>query len=139
MKVVLFFLLFTSSAWAQDCSKKDIYLYGNIIFKTKVLFNEFPSVWTVNGDLFSSLYLKIKKGMKVDEVKIDLVSEKFNKTYIKKMSADKNKKKLMHIEEINFQKDILPNYKRLPMKMKLRVFYKNAKVCERNFRLEVEL
>lgn len=137
MRIILFLFLFSTGAFAQDCSKLDVYLYGNIIYKNKVLFNEFPKVWTVNGDRFSSLFLQVKEGLKVDEVLIEIASKNHNKKIKRKVSAEKKKKGFMHIENINFQKDILPSYRLLPMKMKLRIFNKNKKICEKEYRLEV--
>ena len=139
MRLFLLIFLFTTGAFAQDCNKLGVYLHGNIIFKTKVLFNEFPNVWTVNGDRFSSLFLKVKDGLAIDEVKFDLEYKDSSKTYSKKINNKKNKKGLMHIEELSFQKDILPNYRMLPVKMKMKVLNKKESICEQNYRLEVIL
>lgn len=139
MRVILIILLFSTSALAQDCSKKDIFLHGNIIFKTKVLFNEFPKVWTVNGDRFSSLFIKKAKKLEVDEVIIELKSKDFNKKYKKKVSQKTNAKGFYHIEGIDFKNDILPSYSLLPITMELRFFNKNSKICEKEYSLEVVL
>lgn len=139
MRLILFFFLFTTGAFAQDCSKIDVSLHGNIVFNTKVIFNEFPKVWTVNSDRFSSLFLKVKEGLEIDTVKFDLEYKNSRKTFTREVNTKKNKKGFMHIKDLSFQKNILPSYRMLPVKMKMEVLSKKKIICEQSYRLEVIL
>lgn len=141
MRIFLFIFLFSINAFGQDCSKLDVNLYGDVILKTKEksFFNEFPKVWNVNSDRFTSLYIQKEERTSVDTVEIELSSKKFNKKYVKKVSQKGNSKNLYRIEELKFQEDIIPSYRLLPIKMKIKLTNQKEKICEENFRLEVIL
>lgn len=152
MKIFLFLILFTGHSWAKslECSNSQITLYGDIVFIkydkesgkriTDIQFNTFPKNWNVNSDQFYSLYLENLSKENISHVEIDLKSFKnknfkWNKKL--KLIAKKNKTNFLVIDEIQFNKDILPNFTVLPVEMKLKVYSNKKEVCTEIYKLEV--
>lgn len=144
MKILLIFIFSISSAWAESCLSQKIKFIGDLTFtekdKIEVVFNELPQNWNVNSDHFENLYIEVPKGKILKKLKIQSYNLKYKKMIIDKefqFAVVDKKDNFYKIRNLNFKKDILKNYKNLPVNLTMILEVAGMKPCEDLFKLEV--
>jgi hypothetical protein len=140
MKLFILIYLFSFNVFANsNCESSGAKLYGDIKFKEKKVFNEFPKKWNVNSDMFDDLYIKVSKDLKVNSYELKAVSlSKKEYIYQKKQDLGEIKNSYYKLNGSNFSEGVIPDLRLLPMKLTLKLLDKNNKtVCTSTYSLEV--
>lgn len=149
MKYILLSFIFYSTVWAQECSKINIALIGDVVFfsrdkndevKKDIQYNEVPKHWNVNSDRFHHLYIDNNSNRDISHALIEMSSKKVKEFKLDKkinISKLKNEKGYFGLIDITFHKDILPNYIILPTMMKLSLFNNDNFICSEEYLFEV--